>query len=95
MSANGTSSPKFLVGRVVATANVLDTIPQDEILLALSRHERGDWGKLDAEDLEANENALKNGGRLCSRYFSTANAKFWIITEWDRKQTTVLLPEDY
>jgi hypothetical protein len=95
MSSNGNQSPKFLLGRVVATANALNSIPQDEILRALSCHERGDWGKLDTEDLEANENALKHGGRLCSRYFSTANAKFWIITEWDRKQTTVLLPEDY
>ena len=95
MSANGISSPRFLLGRVVATPNEVDTIPPDEILQALSRHERGDWGELESEDLEANENALKHGGRLCSRYFSTANAKFWIITEWDRKKTTVLLPEDY
>ncbi len=95
MNANEDSSPKFLLGHVVATPDVINTIPPDEVLLALSRHERGDWGKMDREDLEANENALKHGGRLCSRYFSTTNVKFWIITEWNRKQTTVLLPQDY
>ena len=95
MSANGNSSPKFLLGRVVATPKALNTIPSDEILLALSRHERGDWGQLDPEDRDANENSLKHGGRLFSRYHSTANVKFWIITEWDRNRTTVLLPMDY
>jgi hypothetical protein len=84
-----------LLGRVVATPNALNTIPPDEIMLALSRHERGDWGQLDREDLDANEKAFKQGGRLFSRYFSTAGVKFWIITEWNRQITTILLPEDY
>lgn len=87
--------PKFLLGRVVATPNALQQIPNDEILLALSRHERGDWGALDTEDRETNENSLKHGGRLFSRYVSTGNVVFYIITEWHRKVTTVLLPEDY
>ena len=89
------SGGEFIFGRVVATPNALVSIPNDEILNALSRHGRGDWGTLEAEDLDANENSLKHGGRLVSRYDSTANVKFWIITEWNRKLTTVLLPEDY
>ena len=89
------SWPKFLLGAIVATPNALSKIPNDEILNALSRHVRGDWGILDVEDREANENSLLKGGRLVSRYFTSQNIKFWIITEWDRKITTVLLPEDY
>jgi hypothetical protein len=89
------SRPKFLLGRTVATSNALNKIPNDEMLNALSRHERGDWGTLDAEDVEANEQALLKGGRLFSRYLTSQNVKFWIITEWDRNTTTVLLPEDY
>jgi hypothetical protein len=89
------SRPKFLLGRIVATPNALDKIPSDEILNALSRHERADWGILDPEDLESNENALLKGGRLFSSYLSIQNVKFWIITEWHRRITTVLLPEDY
>lgn len=87
--------PKFLLGRIVATPNALNKIPNDEILTALARHVRGDWGNLEAEDVGANENALKNGGRLFSSYQSIQNIKFWIITEWHRRITTVLLPEDY
>jgi len=42
-----------------------------------------------------NEAGLRNGGRLSSLYRTTGKTKFWIITEWDRSATTVLLPEDY
>ena len=87
--------PKFSLGQVVATPNALAAIPGDEIQNALSRHVRGDWGTLDAEDLNANERALRSGGRLFSSYHSNQNVKFWIITECDRSVTTVLLPEDY
>jgi len=89
------TSPKFLLGSIVATPHALSKIPNDEILHALSRHVRGDWGALDPEDRDANENALLKGGRLFSAYHSVRNIKFWIITEWNRKVTTVLLPEDY
>jgi hypothetical protein len=51
--------------------------------------------KLDPEDRNANERAVKHGGRLFSAYISTNQVKFWIITECDRSATTVLLPEDY
>ena len=86
---------KFPLGQIVATRNAIDTIPQDEIQKALARHVHGDWGTLDKEDLNANEQALLHGGRLFSAYHSIQKIKFWIITEWDRSITTVLLPEDY
>ena len=89
------TSPKFLFGRTLATPNVLNQIPNDEILNALSRHVRGDWGTLDVEDWSANERALAEGNRLLSAYDSKQGIRFWIITEWDRSVTTVLLPEDY
>ena len=95
-TAGGNSTPpKFLLGQIVATPNALNQIPNDEILKAIFRHERGDWGALDPEDLESNENALKKGGRLFSSYHSIQKVKFYIITEWHRRITTVLLPEDY
>ena len=87
--------PKFSLGQIVATPNALNNIPNDEIMHALSRHVRGDWGQLDPEDWNANELALKDGSRLFSAYHSSRDIKFWIITEADRSVTTVLLPEDY
>ena len=91
----GSPRPKFPLGRIVVTPNALEQIPDEEILNALSRHVQGDWGALDAEDLQSNERALRSGGRLFSSYHSSQNVKFWIITECDRSVTTVLLPEDY
>ena len=90
-----TFPPKFSLGRTVATPNALANISHDEIQNALSRHVRGDWGTLDAEDLQSNERALQFGGRLFSSYLTGQNVKFYVITECDRSVTTVLLPKDY
>jgi hypothetical protein len=92
---SGHTVPKFSLGQIVATQNALTQIPNDEILAALSRHQRGDWGTLDPEDIQSNERALKGEGRLFSAYTSIQNIRFWIITEWDRSVTTILLPQDY
>ena len=86
---------KFLLGQVVATPNALHAIPPSEVVGALDRHSKGDWGTLEQADWDANEQALLHEGRLFSAYHSSQNVKFWIITEWDRSVTTVLLPEDY
>jgi hypothetical protein len=39
---------------------------------------------------------LKSGAdRLFSSYQITPDLKLWIITEWDRSVTTLLLPSEY
>jgi hypothetical protein len=86
---------KFPFGQIVATPAALNTIPNEEIINALQRHGRGDWGKCFLCDWEENERSLKAGDRLHSVYYSTQNVEFWIMTEWDRSVTTVLLPKDY
>ena len=86
---------KFPLGEIVITPNALASLPNDEVLLALSRHVSGDWGSLDKEDVQSNERAVERGLRLFSRYHSKSGVKFWIITEHDRSKTTVLLPMDY
>jgi len=83
------------LGTIVMTANAKANVDHDDVFRALTRHASGDWGEVCVEDWDANELALKNGTRLLSTYTSTAGIKFWIITEWDRSYTTILLPEDY
>lgn len=85
----------FSLGQTVATAHVLDTVPQDEIFAALQRHQSCDWGDVCPQDKWSNDRAVKGRERLFSVYHSKDGIKFWIITEWDRSATTVLLPEDY
>ncbi len=87
--------PKFEPGRVVATPGALESVPRGEMMAALDRHSRGDWGECCQEDADANDRALEEGARLMSVYGTKAGTKFWIITEADRSATTVLLPEDY
>ena len=86
---------KFPLGQVVVTRAALAVLPTRDIAVALDRHRRGDWGDVGKEDGRANERALKHGERLLSVYHASDGTKFYIITEWDRSLTTVLLPEDY
>lgn len=89
-------NPLFALGQTVATPGALATMQHLGIIpLALfSRHQCGDWGNLEADDKQANDEALTNGGRILSAYcFETV--KLWVITEADRSATTILLPEEY
>lgn len=89
--------PRFALGQVVATPGALAAleeagqIPQE----FLHRHLRGDWGELDPHDMQANERALEEGDRLFSAYTTTAGVRLWLITEYDRSVTTLLLPSEY
>ena len=87
--------PKFALGQTVITANAKAVLPELDVVLALQRHHSGDWGDVDDHDRQVNEDALRSGDRLVSIYKSVRDQKFYIITEWDRSVTTVLLPADY
>jgi hypothetical protein len=92
---NSNVTVTFQLGQIVITPSALEALPQAEVMEALSRHARGDWGDVNAEDRQENEFSLKEGFRLFSVYHTKSNIKFWIITEADRSVTTILLPEDY
>jgi hypothetical protein len=51
--------------------------------------------KTGAQWRQVNDRALVDGMRVLSAYQAANGTKFWIITEHDRRTTTVLLPEDY
>jgi hypothetical protein len=89
------AEPLFALGRTVSTPGALESIPNEEINLAISRHERGDWGLVRDDDRAENDLSLTAGFRLLSVYESTGGIRFWIITEADRSVTTVLLPDEY
>jgi hypothetical protein len=93
--SGGSSSERFALGELVATAAAMAALTQADIQTAIRRHLSGDWGDLDKEDVTANETALEKGRRLLSVYYGANKTKFYVITEWDRSLTTVLLPSDY
>jgi hypothetical protein len=90
-----TSQMKFDLGQLVITPAALEAVPADDICNAINRHVCGDFGDLDADDRRENELALRAGLRLLSVYHATNGTKFWLITEADRRLTTILLPSDY
>ena len=88
---------KFELGQILMTSGANEAllsaqhVPPEFLL----RHKHGDWGNLCAEDQRENERSLRLGNRLLSSYQTRQEGKLWVITEWDRSATTLLLPEEY
>jgi hypothetical protein len=85
------------LGRIVATPGALHALSANQVspLRYLERHRKGDWGQIDANDWRANNEAVVTFNRVLSQYDLEDKARIWIITEWDRSVTTILLPEEY
>jgi hypothetical protein len=88
---------KFALGHVVVTAGVHALIQQGSLhpFLCLGRHAAGDWGDMTDHDKAVNERALQGGSRIFSTYEITPALTLYVITEWDRSVTTLLLPSEY
>ncbi len=91
------TKPLFAIGKLVATPGAVDMLKAHQLspFDYVNRHLQGDWGDLDAEDVQANQVALRHGTRLLSCYRIDQETRLWIITEADRSATTLLLPEEY
>ncbi len=85
--------PRFPLGQTVATPGVLAL--GIDLNCYLLRHHCGDWGNLGKEDKQANQDALEHGDRIFSSYILPSGHKIFIITEWDRSSTCVMLSEEY
>lgn len=85
---------KFPLGRIVATQGVRSALDINMIFNLVLRHENGDWGDLDYEDWNANDDALSDQDRILSAY-RVLGKKIYIVTEADRSTTTILLAEEY
>ena len=87
----------FPLGEVVATPGALDLLDRTATNAhdLLMRHQHGDWGSVPPEDAETNIESVVTGCRILSSYFLSSTEKLWIITEWDRSVTTLLLPDEY
>lgn len=61
----------------------------------LLRHAQGDWGEDIPRDLhERNRDAVLEGGKIESQYW-VGTERLHVVTEADRKVTTLLLPSEY
>jgi len=87
----------FPLGQTVMTRGVAALVGEGKVnpTFLLVRHQSGDWGDLDEEDKHMNDLSLKEEGRIFSAYQLPNGIKIWVITEWDRSATTLLLPDEY
>jgi len=95
MAAISSGQGKFELGDVCVTRGITENFTQAFVILCITRHTLGDWGDLDEEDKESNNLALIGEERILSAYKSTEGKKLYVSTEWDRKLTTVLMPDEY
>ncbi len=86
----------FKLGQVVATPASLAHCEEHNVdaLTLIRRHAGGDWGDLTADDVAANVHAIQHDERVLSAYI-VGNAKLYVITEWDRSVTTLLMASEY
>jgi len=89
--------PRLKLGRIFVTPAALAVLQATDVSIfdLLLRHLRGDWGDISETDRQQNELSLTAGLRILSSYPLRSDCKVWVITEWDRSATTVLLPGDY
>jgi hypothetical protein len=86
---------KLESGKIVITRGAHALFQTYDLSIYLNRHLNCDWGSIDKEDAKQNDFALNNNERILSVYKITKTITIWIITEWDRSVTTILLPEEY
>lgn len=86
---------KFALGQIVITPRAKVRLSHNDVVTALDRHRSGDFGDVCEEDKALNDEAIETGDRILSAYIDRNGIKFWIITEWDRSATTILLPSEY
>src|SRR5438552_11918976 len=95
-------TPKFLLGRLAATPGALEALEASgqEPSFFIARHASGDYGEVNDEDRQLNDEALIHGDRILSAYRTLKGVKLWVITEaaddnGHRAATTILLPDEY
>lgn len=86
---------------------VLTPLTEMTIYALLQSHLNIEKGACCDDDHEQNLNAVKHEGQIDEEgnlmqervfsaiYLKKFECKFWIITEYDRSETTILMPEDY
>lgn len=91
----------FSLGQVYATPAVLAYLEKHAIYPSalLGPHCHGEYGQLDDEDCQANDDALIHGGRILSVYVVEGERIYAITDAADelgvRQATTLLFPREY
>lgn len=102
---NMIKSEYFNMGQIVVTRSINSYMAKErkfalEITIALHRYSMKDWGDMDAEDKQTNEDALNYPDDLyIMGAYNTSKGRIWIITNRISETagdnaTTVCFPEE-
>lgn len=89
---------KFRLGAIAVTPAAREAIEESgqDPEYFLIRHTAGDWGEVHSSSRRCNGDALDRGGRILSQYQTLKGKTIWLLTEFERYPTTVvLLPHEY
>jgi hypothetical protein len=88
----------FELGKITITPSAISIITRYKVPIGdlLDRHQRGDYGDASETDWRENTMALQPESveRVMSVY-TVGTEKLWVITDPDRKVTTLLTEEDF
>lgn len=89
----------FNIGKVVFTCGVSEMMKTNPdfynfVMGSFERYKKGIWGDTCPDDIWINKQAISNGEEIMAEYKDGAY-HIWILTDKDRKQTTVLFPSEY
>jgi hypothetical protein len=89
--------PRFRRGTLHVTYAAREALMREGIAVAalLRRHLQGDWGAVTPRQAAENERAVENDERIVSRFELAHDVCVWIVTEADRRMTTLMLAAEH
>ena len=87
----------FPLGQIFLTVGAREALEESNqsAVEFLAKHSTGNWGDVCREDAEENDFSVKEEFRILSAYKTEKGEKLYVITEWDRSITTILLISEY
>jgi hypothetical protein len=92
-----TDGARFRLGSLHITEGARDALDESgqPAVYFIDRHKRGDWSEMSEDDRAENEFSIGKRLRIFSAYLTLKGEKLWVITEADRRSTTILMPSEY
>lgn len=87
------------IGNLYMTRGINDKVADDSafakfILNAISKYKNQDWGDTCPEDKKLNDEAVNTENRIVAKY-KYKDSPVFIITEWNKENTTILFCDEY
>ena len=84
------------LGKIAVTRRVTKRLERSKASDLLTSHLMGDWGDVDDEQWQENDEAVREEkGKILSAYFTDTDDAILIVTDLDWSRTLVMLADEY